>query len=85
MQRGQKTFKEEGIVPLKKMVGPAAPKSYRKPVDGFTLGQLLLAITFSALFSAFFVLYGAQVLHVAKIRLSYIEKRPAWPLPSISL
>jgi hypothetical protein len=85
MQLGQKTLKKEGIVPLKKMVGPSIPKVYRASASGFSLSQLLFVAVVSALLSAFLVLYGAQVLRLAKISLPFNGKRPAWPMPSMSL
>jgi hypothetical protein len=69
MKIGQKTSKEESIVPLKKMVGTAVPKRYRKPVDGFSLGQLLLAVILSVVATAFLVLYGAQMTQNGKMTL----------------
>lgn len=61
MKIGLKTGQEESIVPLKKMVGDAAPREYKKPVDGFSLNQLLLAVILSTLITAFSVLYGVQL------------------------
>ncbi|KAK9775128.1 hypothetical protein AB5N19_02142 [Seiridium cardinale] len=66
MKVAEKTRRREGITPLKKMVGDAAPKDYRRPVIGFTLAQLVLAIVLSALLGAFLALHGVEAARVIK-------------------
>lgn len=74
MKLGQQTMKKENIVPLKKMVGSAAPEVYRRPVAGFTLAQLVLAIVLSALVSAYLALHGAEVASTIRQRLPIADQ-----------
>ncbi|KAI1872277.1 hypothetical protein JX265_001601 [Neoarthrinium moseri] len=85
VRTGQKTMKEEGIVPLKKMVGAAAPESYKSPVNGFSLAQLLFAVILSALLSAFLVLHGNEVVDTLKAALTHGRKRPIWGFSPVSV
>jgi type II secretory pathway component PulJ len=61
MKLGQDTMRKEGIVPLKKMVGNSSLENSKRPVHGFSVAHLVLAIVISALLSAFLTLHGADV------------------------
>ncbi|ETS84844.1 hypothetical protein PFICI_02869 [Pestalotiopsis fici W106-1] len=69
MKVGQETMRKEGIVPLKKMVGNSSLENSRRPVNGFSVAHLVLAIVLSALLSAFLTLHGADVALNIKQRL----------------
>ncbi|KAI0125136.1 hypothetical protein BJ170DRAFT_584599 [Xylariales sp. AK1849] len=84
MKIGLKTGHEERIVPLKKMVGPFASSPYQRPVDGFTLSQLLLAAVLSALVSCYLVLNGTRVIHSVNLSLPLNGRTALWPLSSMS-
>ncbi|KAH6657034.1 hypothetical protein BKA67DRAFT_554033 [Truncatella angustata] len=75
MKVGQETMKKESIVPLKKMVGAAAPGAYLKQNNGFSLVQLVAAIVLSALLSVFLTLHGAGVAHT----LRHFFQATGWP------
>ncbi|KAH8662238.1 hypothetical protein BX600DRAFT_513096 [Xylariales sp. PMI_506] len=81
VKQGLKVGRQEGIVPLKKMVGPAVPKTYQRPITGFTLQQLVLAVVLTALFSVFLALNGTQVLRVLKLTIPFNGKRNIWAFP----
>lgn len=43
MKRGLQVGREENVTPIKKMVGPLAPKNgTQQPVDSFTLHQVVI-------------------------------------------
>lgn len=69
MKLGQDTMRKEGIVPLKKMVGNSSLENNRRPVNGFSLVHLVLAIVLSALLSAFLTLHGTEVAQNIRQRL----------------
>jgi len=60
-KNAQLTMKAEKITPLKKMVGPLAPKHYGYPSARFGAEHLLLVAVFSALGTYLLLLYGAQI------------------------
>lgn len=62
-------MKKENIVPLRKMVGSAAPGVYRRPVDGFSLLQLIMAIVLSAVVSALLTLHRTEVARLLSEKL----------------
>lgn len=69
MKIGQDTMRKEGIMPLKKMVGESSLEKTRRPVNGFSLAHLVLAIVLSALLSAYLTLHGAEVAQTISQRL----------------
>ncbi|KAI4593472.1 hypothetical protein KJ359_009363 [Pestalotiopsis sp. 9143b] len=69
MKIGQDTMRKEGIMPLKKMVGESSLEKTRRPINGFSLAHLVLAIVLSALLSAFLTLHGAEVAQTIRERL----------------
>lgn len=63
MKIGLKTATEEGIAPMKKMVGLSPPKGPQGPAaQSFTLIQLIFAMLFSASFSAVLVLFYVDLI-----------------------
>lgn len=62
MKLGQKNAKEEGIAPIKKMVGDFASRNYQLPVGRFTIMHMLLAMLFSALLTFVVVVYGTRIM-----------------------
>ena len=54
-------MKAENITPLKKMVGPLAPKHYGYPSARFGAEHLLLVAVVSVLGTYLLLLYGAQI------------------------
>ncbi|KAK8851720.1 hypothetical protein PGQ11_014199 [Apiospora arundinis] len=63
MKVGLKTGSEEGIAPMKKMVGQPPPKSYQGVAGrGFTFFQLIFAMLFSASLSAVLILFAEELL-----------------------
>ena len=60
-KNAQFTMKAEKITPLKKMVGPLAPKHYGYPSARFGAEHLLLVAVLSVLSTYLLILYGAQI------------------------
>lgn len=60
-KNAQLTMKAENITPLKKMVGPLAPKHYGYPSARFGAEHLLLVAVVSVLGTYLLLLYGAQI------------------------
>jgi hypothetical protein len=54
MQRGQEAAKRENITPIKKMVGPLAPKKYVIPYGGVQTEFVVLAAVVSFLLGCLF-------------------------------
>jgi hypothetical protein len=57
MQRGQEVAKRENIAPIKKMVGPMAPKKYVNPYGGVQPEFVIIAVV-SFLLGCLFALYA---------------------------
>ncbi|KAK8016121.1 hypothetical protein PG993_014310, partial [Apiospora rasikravindrae] len=63
MKAGLKAGSEEGIAPIKKMVGMSPPKGYQGAVgQGYTLSQLIFAMLFSASISVVLILFADGLL-----------------------
>ena len=60
---GLKTAREKGVEPIKKMVGPLAPKSY-KNASGVRLEYVLLVAVMSFLLGALVMVYGREVVPI---------------------
>ena len=60
-KNAQLTMKAEKITPLKKMVGPLAPKHYGYSSARFGAEHLLLVAVVTALSTYLLLLYGAQI------------------------
>ena len=60
-KNAQLTMKAEKITPLKKMVGPLAPKHYGYSSARFGAEHLLLVAVFSVLSTYLLIFYGAQI------------------------
>lgn len=63
MKIGLKTAAQESIAPMKKMVGLSAPKGFQEAsAQGFTLVQLVFAMSFSASITALLILFADGLL-----------------------
>ena len=58
----QRSMKEYGITPLKKMVGPLAPSQYLVANGGYRLEHLLLVAVISALVTFLALSYGSEIV-----------------------
>lgn len=58
----QRSMKEYGITPLKKMVGPLAPSQYEVANGGYRLEHLLLVAVISALVTFLALSYGSEIV-----------------------
>lgn len=58
----QRSMKEYGITPLKKMVGPLAPSQYKIANGGYRLEHLLLVAVISALVTFLALSYGSEIV-----------------------
>ena len=58
MQRGQEVAKRENVAPIKKMVGPLAPKKYVNPYGGVQPKFVVLTAVVSFLLGCLFALYA---------------------------
>lgn len=80
----QRSMKEYGIKPLKKMVGPLAPTEYKLSGAGYRLEHLLLAAILSALLTAMVLSYGGEIMQTLETALP-IEARRALTSPLATL
>lgn len=58
----QRSMKEYGITPLKKMVGPLAPSQYKAANGRYRLEHLLLVGVISALVTFLALSYGTEIM-----------------------
>lgn len=70
----QKTRKEEGINPLKKMVGPLAPTQYSN-ANRYGLEHLLLVAFVTAIITAFLTAYGMDAARAIAVRMPADTRR----------
>lgn len=68
LQIAQKAMVQQGIEPLKKMVGPLAPRKYRNG-NRFSLTHLLLVALVTAIVTAFVTRFGLDTAHAIAVRL----------------
>ena len=87
MEIGQRIGKAEKIKPLKKFVGPYAPKGYQYPNSGFGIEHLVLAALVGALLTVLVLLYGAQTVAMAREVMpripSHVERYISAPLATL--
>jgi hypothetical protein len=57
MRRGEEIAKRENVMPIKKMVGPLAPKKYVSPYGGVQPEFVVLAVVISFLLGCLFAFY----------------------------
>lgn len=64
----QKAMVQQGIEPLKKMVGPLAPKQYQND-NRFSLEHLILVALATAIITAFVMRFGFDTARAVAVRL----------------
>lgn len=80
----QRSMKQYGITPLKKMVGPLAPSQYKVANGGYKLEHLLLVAIVSALLTFVALSYGGEIVQRLETTLP-IEARRAISSPLATL
>jgi len=71
----QRSMKEYGITPLKKMVGPLAPSQYKVAGGGYRLEHLLFVAILSALLTFVALSYGGEIMQRLETALPFEARR----------
>lgn len=78
MKRGLIAGKREKVEPIKKMVGPSAPKNGKVHSDGFTLEQVMIVFIVAFIAGIMAVSLSPQVLQNLTKSLRNQGREPAW-------
>ena len=78
MKRGFEVGKREKVAPMKKMVGPLAPKNGTTHQDGFTLEQVVVIFIVAFIAGMMAVSLSPEVLRNAMVALRSQGKETVW-------
>ncbi|RYP75595.1 hypothetical protein DL771_002295 [Monosporascus sp. 5C6A] len=78
MKRGLAVAETEKVEPIKKMVGPLAPKEYRKPPSpSIVEGRILLVAILSFVAGVLFAIYGSELTGGLRVPNGLLDLRTA--------
>lgn len=78
MKRGIQAGKKESVAPIKKMVGPLAPKNGTTHQDGFTLEQVIIVFIVAFIAGVMAVSLSPEILRNALAALGSQRKESVW-------